>query len=106
MDFEEKRMLETRVLDAIKTVYDPEIPVNIYDLGLIYESKVNDDRSVHVRMTLTAPNCPVAESLPVEVRERIMMVDGVKNASVEVVLDPPWSMDLMTDAAKLDLGML
>jgi FeS assembly SUF system protein len=106
MDQEEKRMLETRVLDAIKTVYDPEIPVNIYDLGLIYETKISDDHSVHVRMTLTAPNCPVAESLPVEVRERIQMVSGVKNATVEVVLDPPWSMDLMTDAAKLDLGML
>jgi FeS assembly SUF system protein len=106
MDVEEKKMLESRVLDAIKTVYDPEIPVNIYDLGLIYETKISDEGFVHVRMTLTAPNCPVAESLPVEVRDRIKMVSGVANATVEVVLDPPWSMDLMTDAAKLDLGML
>ncbi len=106
MELEEKRLLESRVTEAIKSIYDPEIPVNIYDLGLIYDIIINDNQAVHVRMTLTAPNCPVAESLPVEVRDRIKMVDGVRNATVEVVLDPPWTMDLMTDAAKLDLGML
>ena len=106
MDATEKLEIETRIGTVLRGIYDPEIPVNIYDLGLIYETKISDEGFVHVRMTLTAPNCPVAESLPVEVRDRIKMVSGVANATVEVVLDPPWSMDLMTDAAKLDLGML
>ena len=103
---EELRLYHARIITALKTIYDPEIPVNIYDLGLIYEINIDDDFNAVVKMTLTSPNCPVAESLPVEVEEAIKTVEGLKNITVEVVLDPAWSMDLMTDEAKLDLGFL
>ena len=103
---EELRLYHARIITALKTIYDPEIPVNIYDLGLIYEINIDDDFNAVVKMTLTSPNCPVAESLPVEVEEAIKTVEGLKNITVEVVLDPAWTMDLMTDEAKLDLGFL
>lgn len=99
--------LEDRVVYALKTVYDPEIPVNIYDLGLIYE--LNADKTtghVDVKMTLTAPGCPVAQTFPGTVQERVEMVDGVTSAAVELVWEPPWTQDRMTEAAKLELGML
>ena len=88
------------------TIYDPEVPVNIYDLGLIYEIIVNEDLSVKIMMTLTAPNCPVAESLPVEVEEKINAIEGIKSAVVEIVFEPPWDKDMMSEEAKLDLGFL
>ena len=95
-----------KVIEAMKTVYDPEIPVNIYEMGLIYDVLVDAAGKVGVKMTLTAPACPAAQSLPVEVRDKARSVEGVSDAKVEVVWDPPWSKDRMSDAAKLQLGML
>lgn len=106
MNMAEKLDLEGRVIEAIRTCYDPEIPVNIYELGMIYNIDVDDEANVHVRMTLTSPNCPVAESLPIEVERKVQNVEGVKKGSVEVVWEPPWNMGMMTEAAKLELGML
>ncbi|MEI6696184.1 MAG: SUF system Fe-S cluster assembly protein [Bacteroidota bacterium] len=103
---EEIRIYEDAVLNVLKTIYDPEVPVNIYDLGLIYEIIVNEDLSVKIMMTLTAPNCPVAESLPVEVEEKINAIEGIKSAVVEIVFEPPWDKDMMSEEAKLDLGFL
>jgi FeS assembly SUF system protein len=94
------------VLDAIKEIYDPEIPVNIYDLGLIYDVKVSPDGDAKVEMTLTTPHCPVAESMPGEVEMRILAVPGIRDAEVELVWDPPWDPQKMSDEAKLELGML
>ena len=88
------------------TIFDPEIPVDIYELGLIYDVFVNEDYEVKILMTLTTPNCPVAETLPLEVEEKIKSLNDVKDAEVEITFDPPWSQDLMSDEAKLELGML
>ena len=95
-----------KVIEALKTVYDPEIPVNIFEMGLIYDVIVDATGFVGVKMTLTAPNCPAAQSLPVEVRDKAKSIEGVTDAKVEVVWEPPWTKDLMSDAAKLELGML
>jgi len=96
-----------RITDAIREVYDPEIPVNIYDLGLIYNVNVDESTGdVKIDMTLTSPACPAAQSLPLEVRRNVAKLTGVNEVDVEVVFDPPWSMELMTDEAKLKLGML
>jgi FeS assembly SUF system protein len=94
------------VVTALKEIYDPEIPVNIYDLGLIYAVEVDDDAAVVVTMTLTTPHCPVAESMPGEVELRVSSVPGVRDAEVNLVWDPPWDMAKMSDEAKLELGML
>jgi FeS assembly SUF system protein len=96
--------LETKVVEALRTVYDPEIPVNIYDLGLIYELAVDDAGQARVRMTLTAPSCPVAGILPGQVEEKVRSVEGVKEVKLDLVWDPPWNRDMMSDAAKLELG--
>lgn len=98
--------LGEKIVRVIKTIYDPEIPVDIYELGLIYDVFVNEDYDVKILMTLTTPNCPVAESLPLEVEEKIKSIDEVKSAEVEMTFDPPWSQDLMSEEAKLELGML
>ncbi len=98
--------LRDRVIEMIKTCYDPEIPVDIWELGLIYDVAVEDESKVAVTMTLTSPMCPVAESLPPEVEAKVRTVDGVAEATVEVTWDPPWSPDKMTEAARLELGML
>jgi len=98
--------LGEKIVLVIKTIFDPEIPVDIYELGLIYDVFVNEDLEVKILMTLTTPNCPVAETLPVEVEEKVMSINEVKSASVEITFDPPWSKDLMSDEAKLELGML
>jgi FeS assembly SUF system protein len=97
--------LKPKVIEALSTVYDPEIPVNIFELGLIYDILVDTVGVVGVKMTLTAPACPAAKTLPVEVREKVKGVPGVSDARVEIVWDPPWSKDRMSDAAKLQLGM-
>lgn len=97
--------LQPLVMDALRTVYDPEIPVNITELGLIYDVMVDAQSRVGVRMTLTAPACPAAQSLPVEVRQKAAAVPGVSEARVEVVWDPPWTKERMSDAAKLQLGL-
>jgi FeS assembly SUF system protein len=102
----EKKKLEAEIIAKLKTVYDPEIPVNIYEIGLIYEINVMDDGNVHILMTLTSPNCPVAESLPLEVKYQTEAVEGVSEAEVELTFEPPWDMEMMSDEAKLDLGMM
>ena len=101
-----EKLLEGKVIDAVSTIYDPEIPVNIYELGLIYEIKVNPDDSVDVKMTLTAPACPVAGSLPGDVENRINAIPEVTSAKVELVWDPPWSRERMSESALLQLGFL
>jgi FeS assembly SUF system protein len=102
----DQAVIERQVIEALQTCFDPEIPVNIYDLGLIYGVTVAPDGAVHVRMTLTAPNCPAAEELPAEVESKVRSVAGVTDAKVDIVFDPPWERDMMTDAAKLKLGLL
>ena len=103
---EKVRLLGEQIVEAIKTCYDPEIPVNIYELGLIYRIDVEDDDSVAVDMTLTSPHCPVAESLPIEVRDKVKAVDGVNEATVNIVWDPPWTPQMMSEEAQLELGMI
>ena len=95
-----------KIIEVIKTIYDPEIPVNIYELGLIYDVLVNEDFDVKIIMTLTTPNCPVAETLPVDVEDKVKTIKGIKSAEVEITFDPPWTQDLMSDEAKLELGIL
>lgn len=102
----DKDHIRDLAIDILKTVYDPEIPVNIYELGLIYDVQVKEDNSVHVVMTLTAPSCPVAGSLPGEVEEKLRGIPGIHDATVEVTWDPPWEMSKMTEEAKLQLGLL
>lgn len=101
-----KTELENQIVEALKNVYDPEVPVNIYELGLIYEINLDDENNAKILMTLTAPNCPVAESLPVEVKEKVEAIDGINNAEVEITFEPPWDQDMISDEAKLDLGLL
>ena len=98
--------LGEKIVRVLKTIYDPEIPVDIYELGLIYDVMVNTDMDVKILMTLTTPNCPVAESLPMEVEEKVKSLDSVKDCEVEITFDPPWTQDLMSEEAKLELGML
>jgi FeS assembly SUF system protein len=107
MENENSRLqTEANIVQALRSVYDPEIPVNIYELGLIYEIRVNDDYSVDIEMTLTAPNCPVADDIVMEVKEKVEAVEGVQSADVKIVFDPPWAPELMSEEAKLELGML
>ena len=101
-----KEELEEKVIEVIKTCFDPEIPVNIFELGLIYEIKIDDESNVHLKMTLTSPACPVAGSLPPEVENKVKNIPDVKSARVELVWNPPWDKDMMSEAAKLDLGFL
>ena len=103
---EETQDLGEKIVRVLKTVFDPEIPVDIYELGLIYDVFVNEADEVKVLMTLTTPNCPVAETLPQEVEEKVKSLDEVKDAEVEITFDPPWSQDLMSEEAKLELGLL
>jgi FeS assembly SUF system protein len=98
--------LGEKIVRVLKTIYDPEIPVDIYELGLIYDVFVNEDNDVKVLMTLTTPNCPVAESLPQEVKEKIRELDEVNEVELELTFDPPWTRDLMSEEAKLELGFL
>ena len=98
--------LQEKVLNAIKTVYDPEIPVDIYELGLIYEMSVYPVNNVYVLMTLTSPSCPSAEVIPGEVEQKLKAIDGVNDVKVEITFDPPYSQDMMSEAAKLELGFL
>jgi len=98
--------LGEKIVSVLKTIYDPEIPVDIYELGLIYDVFVNEDNEVKILMTLTSPNCPVAETLPVEVEEKVKSLNAVSDAEVEITFDPPWTQDLMSEEAKLELGLL
>ena len=97
--------IKKKVIDEIKKIYDPEIPVNIYELGLIYKIEVDEKNKVFIDMTLTSPNCPVAESLPNEVKENIMKIEGVSDVNLNLVWEPPWDKDKMSEAAKLELNL-
>ena len=94
-----------KIIEEIKKIYDPEIPVNIYELGLIYDIKVENKNTAKVKMTLTSPNCPVAESLPQEVKDSIMQVEEIENVDLDLVWEPPWDKDMMSEAAKLELNL-
>ncbi len=98
--------LENTVVEVLKTIYDPEIPVDVFELGLIYEVRIDEDKNVTIEMTLTSPNCPVAESMPKEVEDKVAAIDGVTSAKVNIVFDPPWDKDMMSEEAKLELGFL
>ena len=97
--------IKEKVISEIKKIYDPEIPVNIYELGLIYKIEVNDDKKVMIEMTLTSPNCPVAESLPNSVKENILKIAGIEDVDLKLVWDPPWTKEKMSEAAKLELNL-
>jgi FeS assembly SUF system protein len=102
---EEPKSLHDRVIEVLKTCYDPEIPVDIYELGLIYEVKIIEGNDVHIKMTLTSPACPVAETLPVEVEQKIKNIPDVNDAKVEITFDPPWDKEMMSEEARMELGM-
>ena len=104
-DFDPK-ILGEKIVMVLKTIFDPEIPVDIYELGLIYDVMINEDRDVKILMTLTTPNCRVAESLPLDVENKVKSMEEVNDAEVEITFDPPWSQDLMSDEAKLEIGIL
>jgi FeS assembly SUF system protein len=106
MEISEKKALKDAVIEAMKTVFDPEVPVNIWELGLIYEVNVTDEHEVKIVMTLTSPNCPVAESLPMEVKEKVEAVSGVKDVDIELTFEPTWDEDMISDEGKFELGML
>ena len=99
-------LLGDEIVKVLKSIFDPEIPVDIYELGLIYDVFVNEDNDVKIVMTLTSPNCPVAESLPQEVKEKVSSIDLVNEVEIEMTFEPPWSKDLMSEEAKLELGLL
>lgn len=101
-----KKDLENTVIAVLKTIYDPEIPVDVFELGLIYEVKIDDDFNIRIDMTLTSPNCPVAESMPKEVEDKVGEIEGVKSSKVDIVFDPAWDKDMMSEEAQLELGLL
>jgi len=102
----QKGELKTKIVEILKTCYDPEIPVDIFELGLIYDINIDDDGIAHIKMTLTSPNCPVAGSLPKEVEDKAKSVIGIKDADVQIVWDPPWNPEMMSEEAKLELGFM
>ncbi|HJC98327.1 iron-sulfur cluster assembly protein [Bacteroides sp. An322] len=106
MDNDEKLKIEERIVDMLKTVYDPEIPVNVYDLGLIYKIDLQENGDVSIDMTLTAPNCPAADFIMEDIRQKIESVEGVKSAQINLVFEPEWDKDMMSEEAKLELGFL
>jgi FeS assembly SUF system protein len=106
MDFQEKTDLEQKVIGVLKSIYDPEIPVDVYELGLIYEIAFDNERNAKILMTLTSPNCPVAESLPQEVQDKVGEIDGITSAKVEITFEPTWNKDMMSEEAQLELGFL
>jgi FeS assembly SUF system protein len=101
-----EKEIETKAIEQLQTIFDPEIPVNIFELGLVYEIQIDKERNLTITMTLTSPNCPVAESLPIEVESKMKAIEGVANAKVNIVWEPPWTPELMSEAAQLELGML
>jgi FeS assembly SUF system protein len=106
LNIEYKNMLSERVVQVLRTIFDPEIPVNIYELGLIYDITIDDDSVVYIRMTLTSPNCPVAEDLPVEVYEKVSELEDVKDVKVTLTFEPPWDRTMISDSGLLELGFL
>jgi FeS assembly SUF system protein len=107
-EFEQNKLLqlETEIVKVLKTIFDPEIPVNIYDLGLIYDILIDEENNVRIVMTLTAPNCPIADQLLMDVKQRVNEIEGVKTSEVELVFDPPWDQTMMSEEALLELGMM
>jgi FeS assembly SUF system protein len=105
-DYNQILQLESNIVLVLRNIYDPEIPVNIYDLGLIYDINIDENKVAEIVMTLTAPNCPVADQILIDVKDRVAAVDGITDANVKLVFDPPWDQNMMTDEAKLELGML
>ncbi|GFR80628.1 FeS assembly SUF system protein [Elysia marginata] len=103
---EDNEDIADKIIGVIKTIYDPEIPIDIYELGLIYDIFTNEDKDIKILMTLTSPNCPVAETLPVEVEEKVKSIDEVNNVEVEITFDPPWDKNLISEEGQLELGML
>ena len=97
--------IKDKIIEEIKKIYDPEIPVNIYDLGLIYKIDVKDDKNITIDMTLTSPNCPVADSLPNNVKSNVLKIDGIKDVKINLVWDPPWTKDKMSETAKIELNL-
>lgn len=106
MDHEKTLAMGNQIIERLKTVFDPEIPVNIYDLGLVYNISIDEKSVAHITMTLTAPNCPVAETLPVDVKEAVVSIEGISDCEVEITFDPPWTKEMMSEEAMLDLGFL
>lgn len=106
MDQSARQELEEHIVLVIKTIYDPEIPVDIYELGLIYAIHIDDEVNVKIEMTLTSPNCPAAESLPAEVEQKVGGMDDVKSCKIEIVFDPPWDRHMMSEEAQIELGMI
>ncbi len=106
MEQENAQELGDKIIEKIKTIFDPEIPVDIYELGLIYDVMISDENDVKILMTLTSPNCPVAETLPLEVEEKVKTLEEVRGAEVEITFDPTWTQDMMSEEAKLELGFL
>ena len=102
----DKETLKTKIVDALQTIYDPEIPVSIYELGLIYDIEIKENCDVNITMTLTTPNCPEAQSIPEKVADTVLLVNGVKDVKVQITWEPPWSQEKMTEAAKLELGLI
>ena len=102
----DKENLKTKIVDALQTVYDPEIPVSIYELGLIYDINISNDYDVNITMTLTTPHCPEAQTIPEKVADTVLLVNGVKDVKVQITWEPPWTQDKMTEAAKLELGLI
>ncbi|NCG15211.1 MAG: DUF59 domain-containing protein [Bacteroidetes bacterium] len=106
MKDEQMQSLGDQTIDVLKNIFDPDIPVDIYQLGLIYDVQVSEDADIHILMTLTSPNCPVAESMPEEVKQRVASLPDAKEVEVEITFDPPWTKDMMSEEARLELGML
>jgi FeS assembly SUF system protein len=106
METNQVQELEDHIVSVLKTIHDPEIPVDIYELGLIYEVKIDKENNVEIEMTLTSPNCPVAESMPKEVEDKVAAIPGVLSSKVTIVFDPPWDKDMMSEEAQLELGFL
>ena len=106
MEHEQKKALEEAIIQIIKTIYDPEIPVDIYELGLIYKIDISDNGFIHIDMTLTSPNCPAAESLPAEVEQKVKGIDGVTGFNLDIVFEPTWEQSMMSEEAQIELGMI
>jgi FeS assembly SUF system protein len=102
----EKNQLSIKIVETLKTIYDPEIPVNVYDLGLIYDVLIDDDANVEIKMTLTSPNCPMVDKMLQEIYDKTREIEGVKSVVINIVFDPPWDKSMMSDEAKLDLGLI
>lgn len=102
----EKKELESKIIEALQTVYDPEIPVSVYELGLIYDIVINKENDVNITMTLTTPHCPEAQSIPEKIADTVLLVSGVRDVKVQITWEPPWDQNKMTEAAKLELGLI